>query len=113
MRTGEIVDGRFVVEKFVARGGMGDIYRARDRSTGRPIALKMIMTATGRVADRMQNEARALLELTHPAVVRYVAHGTTSEHGLYLAMEWLDGVTLWERLHAAPLDLDESLSLVA
>src|SRR5262249_30468258 len=37
----------------------------------------------------------------------------TVDHGHYLAMEWLDGVTLWERLQAAPLDLEDSLTLVA
>src|SRR5262245_57640793 len=103
MRAGEVVDGRFVVERFIARGGMGDIYRARDSTSGRPIALKMITPDDRRLGERLLNEARALVELTHPAVVRYVAHGTSLEHGLYLAMEWLDGVTLWERLQAAPL----------
>jgi eukaryotic-like serine/threonine-protein kinase len=113
MRAGEVIDGRFEVEKFVTRGGMGDIYRARDRSTGRPIALKLIppWPEEARLSGRLANEARALVELAHPAVVRYVAHGTTDEHGAYLAMEWLDGVTLWERLQATPLGLDETLTL--
>ncbi len=119
MRAGDIIDGRFVVEKFVTRGGMGDIYRARDSTTGRPIALKLVdphawsWADDERLSGRLRNEARALVDLAHPAVVRYVAHGSTPEHGHYLAMEWLDGVTLWERLQATPLDLDESLTLVA
>src|SRR5262245_20549920 len=100
MRSGDVIDGRFVVEKLVARGGMGDIYRARDSSTGRPIALKMIPASwpwadDERLTGRLRNEARALVELAHPAVVRYVAHGASAEHGHYLAMEWLDGITLW------------------
>jgi tetratricopeptide (TPR) repeat protein len=92
---------------------MGDIYRALDRSTGRPVAIKLITTEHTPFTTRLRNEAQALGEVTHPAVVRLVAYGIAPEHGHYLAMEWLDGVTLWERLQAAPLGLDESLTLVA
>src|SRR5437879_7073023 len=92
---------------------MGDVYRALDQHTGRPVALKTILIDDARLVERFKNEARALVELNHPAIVKYVADGEAPGQGRYLAMEWLDGVTLSERLTASPLDVDESLALVA
>ena len=111
VHTGEVIDGRFVIERFIARGGMGEVYRALDRQTDRPVALKLMAQDDQLMAERFALEARALLELDHPAVVRYVAHGEAPKVGLYLAMEWLDGVTLagWLRQHS--LSLDQTLRL--
>jgi tetratricopeptide (TPR) repeat protein len=52
-----------------------------------------------------------LAELTHPGIVRYVAHGLTAEHEHYLAMEWLEGETLHARLEHGPLALADALAL--
>jgi serine/threonine protein kinase len=43
MFPGDVIDERFEVERFVARGGMGDVYRARDRATGKIVALKFLI----------------------------------------------------------------------
>jgi tetratricopeptide (TPR) repeat protein len=53
-----------------------------------------------------------LSQLSHPAIVRYVAHGATDAGELYLALEWLDGIDLRERLRAGRLPVDESLAVV-
>ncbi|MCA9674139.1 MAG: serine/threonine protein kinase, partial [Myxococcales bacterium] len=111
MQPGEVIDGRFVLERFIARGGMGEVYRAHDRRAGAPVALKVMAHDDEVLAERFALEARALLELDHPAVVRYVAHGETATGVRYLAMEWLDGVTLstWLRQHT--LSIDQTLRL--
>ncbi len=113
MHTGDVIDDRFVVERFVARGGMGEVYRAHDRATDRPVALKILIGDDADLVERFEVEARALISLDHPAVVRHVAHGVAPLFGAYLAMEWLDGVTLaaWLKKHA--MTVDEALRLGA
>src|SRR3954462_5414639 len=82
---------RFDIERQVGSGGMASIYRARDRDTGAAVALKILHGRTSEQAERFEQEAQLLAELSHPAVVRYIAHGSTPVGEHYLAMEWLPG----------------------
>ena len=111
MRDGELIAGRFAVERLAAQGGMGVVYRAKDTLTGDHVALKVLKENTEE-ADRFQREAAVLAELRHPAIVRYVAHGIIG-HGkrAYLAMEWLEGEDLSVRLARQGLDVKEGLLL--
>ncbi|WP_437934520.1 protein kinase domain-containing protein [Sorangium sp. So ce341] len=113
MRASDVVEGRFEIERLAASGGMGDVYRARDRASGQAVALKVLQGASATDLRRFAREAEALVTLRLPGVVQYVAHGVTGAGQPYLAMEWLDGVTLEERLAAAPLTLAESVALAA
>lgn len=110
MKPDELVAGRFEIKAFVGEGGMGAVYRAIDRQTGEPCALKNIHASREGEA-RFVREARALALLSHPGIVRYVAHGTSQNGELYLAMEWLEGQTLRQRLALGPLGIDESIDL--
>ena len=109
MNPGTIVDGRFAIERGVVSGGMGDVYRARDLDTGEVVALKVLRGRTGEWPARFQREIDALLTLAHPTVVRYIANGVTPSLSPYLAMEWLDGKTLGERLLDGPLGVADSI----
>lgn len=91
---------RFVVERFAGSGGMGRVFQATDRLTGESVALK-VMSDEGS-AQRFQREGRLLAELSHPGIVRYVAHGT-SGNLFYIAMEWVEGETLGTRLRGLGL----------
>ncbi|WP_437585786.1 protein kinase domain-containing protein [Sorangium sp. So ce1000] len=113
MRASDVVEDRFEIERLAGSGGMGDVYRARDRRSGEPIALKVLHRASVRELRRFAREAEALLALRLPGVVQYVAHGTTCAGQPFLAMEWLDGVTLEEKLAQGPLSIAESVTLVA
>ncbi|AUX34788.1 MULTISPECIES: serine/threonine-protein kinase [Sorangium] len=113
MRALDIVEGRFEIERLAGSGGMGDVYRARDRQSGEAVALKVLQGASANERRRFAREAEALVTLRLPGTVQYVAHGVTGEGQPYLAMEWLDGVTLEERLAGAPLTLAESVTLAA
>ncbi len=113
MHTGDVIDDRFVIERFVARGGMGEVYRAHDRQSDKPVALKILIGDDHDLVERFRVEARALIDLDHPAIVRHVAHGVAPVFGAYLAMEWLDGTTLAGWLKKHPLSLDEALRMAA
>ena len=108
--SGEVVAGRFTIERLARSGGMGTVYRALDRVSGAPVALKFV-THQKQDADRFAREARVLAELLHPAIVRYVAHGITAHGQAFLAMEWLEGEDLRERLARDGLTVTESIAL--
>jgi serine/threonine protein kinase/tetratricopeptide (TPR) repeat protein len=109
-----LLGGRFLVESEVGRGGVGIVYRARDQMSGQLVALKVI-AITGVDASeeaRFAREGRVLAGLSHPGIVRVVAFGQlerNEEQRPYIAMEWLDGVDLSERLKKEPLDMATSL----
>ncbi|WP_437339542.1 protein kinase domain-containing protein [Sorangium sp. So ce394] len=113
MRAADVIEDRFEIEQLAASGGMGDVYRARDRVSEQAVALKVLQGASVNDLRRFAREAEALVTLRLPGVVQYVAHGVTGAGQPYLAMEWLDGVTLEERLAGAPLTLAESVALAA
>jgi hypothetical protein len=102
---GEVVGRRFLLESRIARGGMGVVFRARDRATRATVALKV---RTAGDPARIEREAAALRRLRHPAIVRYVAYGRRRTGEPFLAMEWVDGVELRERLAQGTLGLEDT-----
>jgi len=109
--AGEVIDGRFVVEGLERAGGMGRIFRAIDQLTGARVALKIVQHGKSASSSRFAREARILAELTHPAVVRYLAHGETRDGDSFLTMEWLEGEDLSDRLDGGGLTVGESIAL--
>jgi serine/threonine protein kinase len=112
LAPGEVLAGRFRVELRAGRGGMGTIYRAHDATSGGYVAIKVMARQSASVAGRFLREAVVLAELSHPNIVRYVAHGATPGGQPFLAMDWLEGEDLAHRLTRGPLGVDESLMLV-
>ncbi len=111
-QLGQVVDGRFAVEREAGSGGMGQVYLARDAESGKNVALKLLIR-TGRAdIERFEREAEMLAALSHPGIVRYVAHGRTASGDAYLAMEWLDGSSLSQRLREDSLSVGQSVSLL-
>ncbi len=109
-RTETPIEERFDLIDKRARGGMGTIYKAKDRVTGEIVALKVLTEGTGNL-ERFTHEAAVLQDLQHDAIVRYVAHGLSPD-GWYLAMEWLDGEDLGQRLEREPLTPADTVTLV-
>ena len=64
MRAGEIVAGRFEIEQHAGSGGMGHVYRARDRLTGELVALKVLQSAGDHELSRFEREVRATAALS-------------------------------------------------
>ncbi len=100
----EITIDRFVVVGSLGAGAMGRVYRARDPRLERDVAIKVVRrSALGtdpidRRQARMIDEARALAQLDHPNVVSIYEVGEV-DHGVYIAMQYVDGPTLrsWQQ----------------
>jgi tetratricopeptide (TPR) repeat protein len=111
VQPGEVVEDRFEIADLAGRGGMGMVYRARDRRTGEIVALKILHASFGDNAARFSREIRVLAGLRHPGIVRYIADGWTPARAQWLAMEWLEGESLSRRLERSGLTATESLDL--
>ncbi|MBN2576640.1 MAG: serine/threonine protein kinase [Deltaproteobacteria bacterium] len=89
---------RYLLRKQAGKGGMGAVYQALDRRTRALVAIKILRSQGTVELARFDQEARVLAELSHPGIVRYLDHGVTATGTPYLAMEWLEGETLEDRL---------------
>ena len=99
---------------LLGRGGMGAVYRARQRHLDRLVALKILPLAVGRhssFAERFAREAQALAKLNHPRIVTLYEFGQTQ--GLfYFLMEYVDGVDLRQLVNLGRLTPVEALAIV-
>jgi tetratricopeptide (TPR) repeat protein len=113
MMPGEQLSERWELEQAIGSGGMGVVFRARDRSSGEVVAVKVLSDERGLRTKRFVREIQLLAELSHPGIVRYISHGVTSAGKLFLVMEWLDGEDLRARLQRGPLSVREAVDLAA
>ena len=94
---------RFELKSEAGTGGMGTVYQAIDRQTGAVVALKVLHVRNATESARFDQEARLLAELSHPGIVRYFDRGIAPHGSPFIAMEWLEGETLEERLSRGSL----------
>ncbi|MEY4508872.1 MAG: hypothetical protein RLZZ450_994 [Pseudomonadota bacterium] len=109
---GELLADRFLIECLAGVGGMGAVYKAKDLATKGFAAIKIVGKPRENDVERFAREAAVLSELSHPAIVRYIAHGLTSRGAPFLAMEWLDGHELSVALRHGGLRVEQSLVLM-
>jgi predicted Ser/Thr protein kinase len=104
----------YEIEAEVARGGMGVVYRARDTTVGRTVAVKMLPPEAAPDPDRLARfltEAKALAALQHPNVVQ-LFHAGEAAGRPFLVMEFVTGGTLRQSLRAGPWDPPAAAKLV-
>jgi serine/threonine protein kinase len=105
--------GHYKIEREIGRGGMGVVYLAQDVSLDRPVALKLLpkhLTSDSSRLRRFEREARTVSALNHHNILTIyeIAH----LDGLnYIATEFIDGVTLRERIRSKELKLSEALDI--
>ncbi|MBN8613793.1 MAG: protein kinase, partial [Deltaproteobacteria bacterium] len=102
LAPGTLVGGRFRVERLAGAGGMGEVHRAIDLESARPVAIKITRQTVDEEA-RFLRETRLLETLSDPAIVGYLGHGRLEDGRPYLAMEWLEGESLSDRLERGTL----------
>src|SRR5438094_6911556 len=103
--------GRYEIRSKIGAGGMGEVYLAEDTRLHRKVALKVLPTELAVNKDRMrrfEQEAQSAAALNHPSIA--TIHEIGEEEGIhYIAMEFIDGVTLRQKIHAARTDLRKLL----
>ncbi|MEI6450540.1 MAG: Stk1 family PASTA domain-containing Ser/Thr kinase [Actinomycetes bacterium] len=94
------LDGRYRILSRLGSGGMADVYLARDESLGRLVAIKVLkerLAADAEFVERFRIEAQAAASLNHPAIVAVYDRGKAGASP-YIAMEYVDGESLKQRL---------------
>jgi serine/threonine protein kinase len=110
---GEILGGRFKIVEFLASGGMGVVYKAEDLDLRRFVALKFLpakAAASARAQARLKREAQAASALNHPNICTVYEVGSQGGQA-FIAMEFLDGATLKQKIAGRPMGVDSILDL--
>ena len=110
---GKELAGKYRIDGFLKRGGMGAVYKGTHLMLGKPVAIKLInpeLVTSADIVDRFQREARAAANLTHPNIVIVHDLGQTAEGELYIAMELVGGRSLKQVIKEdGPMDPDRAV----
>src|SRR5712671_2619240 len=96
--------GRYEIVAPIGKGGMGEVYRARDTRLNRDVANKV---SAERFSERFEREARAIAALNHPNICHLYDVGPN-----YLVMELVEGPTLAERIKEGAVSLEQALPVI-
>ena len=110
-----LINGTYVIEEFLARGGIGEVYRARHSDHGTQHAIKVILPSLARdptVVQLFIREARELGRTNNDAIVQYQGFLRDERGARYLVMEFVEGEPLGTMLRRGRLDPDEVLMLL-
>jgi serine/threonine protein kinase len=101
---------------MIGRGGMGAVYKARQISLDRFVAIKVLpleVSVDREFSDRFVREAQTMARLNHPHIIAVYDFGKTMEGHLYFAMEFVDGVNLHQMIHGPGITPAQALEIIA
>ena len=112
-----VLNGMFAIDAKLASGGMGEVYRGHNITTGDPVAIKVVLGEFANdetVMGLFFKEAKVLNSLHHPGIVRYSVFSVDPVIGRpYLVMEYVDGLPLSEVIDGKPMPVAETKRLLA
>jgi eukaryotic-like serine/threonine-protein kinase len=94
---GKILEGKYLLESLVGRGGMGNVYRARHLQMETHVAVKILhasLVSDSVAVERFRREAKTALNVNHPNIIQIMDFGVTEEHIVFIVMELLQGISL-------------------
>lgn len=116
LEIGTVLNHMFEIKRFIARGGMGEVFEGVNIASGERVAIKTILpelSADPKVMAMFRKEAQALTELSHPAVVRYRGYAMEPELGFYyIATGYISGQNLSDIVGKSTLTEDELAGLL-
>ncbi len=113
--VGSVIAGTYTIEALLGRGGMGAVFLAsHNRLPGKKVAIKMLHAEiTGdEMLARFRREAQIASMLGHPNIVHVEDFDVMPDGTPYLVLEYLQGETLAQRLHAGPIAIEQIMSIV-
>jgi TolB-like protein/tRNA A-37 threonylcarbamoyl transferase component Bud32 len=115
LKPGRLIAGKYRIIEEIGQGGMGIVYKAEDLKLKRCVALKFLpphLMDSSELKERFLIEAQAAAALSHPNIC--VIHEVgESEDRPYIAMEYVEGETLRDRVRKGPLQPEEAVDLVS
>ncbi len=105
--------GPYEIMELIGKGGMADVYRARQESVNRDVACKVIKTelgTSGTFIERFRREAQTVAALSHPHILKVFDYGQYEDQ-LYLIMELMTGGSLTSLLQSGPLPVSTTIRM--
>jgi serine/threonine-protein kinase len=114
--VGKVIDARYLIERELGKGGMGNVYLARDLTLhGRSVVIKFLLEALQRnpyVVKKFSQEVEALSRIDHHGVVTVLGAGKLADGKLYLVMQYVEGVTLRSQITTEGIDFERAASIL-
>ncbi|HUQ07394.1 MAG TPA: bifunctional serine/threonine-protein kinase/formylglycine-generating enzyme family protein [Kofleriaceae bacterium] len=114
-RLGRTIAGKYELKSLMGVGGMGAVYRARHKTLGTDVAIKMIhhrFSARSEIAIRFDEEARRVAALRHPGIVQVADLGRDEDGCPYIEMELLNGRPVDALVREGPLPVERALDIM-
>ena len=113
--VGQSLFGEYTITRKLGEGGMGAVYLAQQNSIDQKIAVKVLhehAAESDELIQRFHREARVVSMLTHPNIIRVFIFGRTEGGLLYLAMEYVEGQSLRDRMGSQPMEEIQAIKLM-
>jgi serine/threonine-protein kinase len=113
---GQVLDGRYLITDVVGRGGMATVYKAQHSVIERVVAIKVLSPKASGISNinkRFYREARVVNRIQHPNVLDVIDLGRTEDGLLYLVMDYLGGMSVYDRLCRGRFEADETVGVLS